>query len=247
MYFLDESVSVTPPQGHNEPLPILLGPGRQANDIRMVFIAGAGSSSSAALFMPMSPDPITDFTAAYNLDPSHETHGVYWRRLQDSDTDTRSVSWMKPNGWLYFMFATLTARGVDPAGTITAGSKNIDYTTGDSTGTTATCPSITVPSAGVVVVMVGSVAAWGKDYWPKWPVAIGVPTGWTPIAATDKSGATFAQYDNSPSLVVVAKSFSSAGSTGSIVFPTTHGAPAFGCLYAHLPAPQNVTATISAA
>lgn len=247
MYFLDESVSVTPPQGHNEPLPITLGPGRQPNDIRMVFITGSGSANSTALFMSMDPDPITDFTAAYSINPTHETHGVYWRRLQNGDTDTRTVSWMKPTGWTHFMFATLTARGVDPAGTITAGSLNIDYTTGDSTGTSATCPSITVPSAGVVVVMAGSVATWGKDIWPKWPVAMGVPTGWTHIAATDKSGSSFQQYDTSPSLVVVAKSFSSSGSTGSIVFPTAHGAPAFGCLYAHLPTPQNVSATIAAA
>jgi hypothetical protein len=74
-----------------------------------------------------------------------------------------------------------------------------------------------------------------------------VPTGWTHLVATDKSGLTFYQYDTSPSLVVAGKAFTTSGSTGSVVFPTAQGAPAFAGLYVFLTPAADVSATIGAA
>lgn len=212
----------------------------------MVSASGIMGVTSAPLVM--TPDPPTGFTATYALNAGRETHGVYTRRLQNSDTDNVSVSWVKPQSWLHFMTAMLTARGVNPAGTITAGSLTVSYITGDSTGTAATIPSFPVPGAGIVVVMAGNVAAPETgSKWPSWPVVMGVPTGWTHLAATEKSGTSFSQYSSAPSLAVVGKSFTAAGSTGTISFPTSQGSPAFAALYVFLAAAPDVSASIAAA
>lgn len=255
LQFFDMSVSVTPPSGHLEPLPITLGPNWQPNDIRLVFVSASGStgqssgSDETTLMMPMNPDPPTGFTAAYSIDPGHETHGVYWRRLVSGDNDT-SVYWPKPSGWRHFMFAELTVRGVSPSTSPTAGSLSvpggISYTTADST-TSATVSSVSVPSGGTMVFFVGTVAAPERTSWPQWPVAMGVPSGWTPLVSTDKSGANFYQYDTNPSVVVVGKSFASSGSTGSVVFPAGQGSPAFAGLYVFLTPAADIVGAIGAA
>jgi hypothetical protein len=246
LQFFDMSVSVTPPSGHLEPLPITLGPNWEPNDARMVFVSASGSGGSTTLMMQLNPDPPTGFSSAYSLNPTHETHGVFYRRLVSGDLDT-GVGWVKPPGWRHFMLAMLTARGVDPTSAPTAGSVNVTYTTGDSTGTSATVPSITVPAAGAVVLMIGNIAAPEKTSWPNWAVPIGVPTGWTHLVATEKAGRNFYLYDTSPPLMVIGKSFTGAGSTGTVTIPTGHGTPAFAALWAFLPAAQDVTGTIGAA
>lgn len=244
--FFDMSVSVTPPGGYLEPLPLTLGPNWQPNDIRLMFASGSGSDagSDTALEMVMAPDPPTGFTAAYTRNVDHETHGVYYRQLVAGDNDT-SVAWIKPASWVHFMFGLLTVRGVSPGSAPVAGSLSLSQNEGD---TTAVVSSVTVPNAGTMVMFTGSVPLPpGGSRWPAWAVAMGVPTGWTPMVATAKSGAQFYQYDTNPSLVVVGKAYSSSGSTGSVAFPTAQGAPAYTGLYTFLTPGADVAATVGAA
>lgn len=243
--FFDMAVSITPPNGHLEPLPITLGPNWQPNDVRLVFVVGGGSSGQYSLDMAMLPDPPTGFTSAYSLDPNRETFGTYYRRLRVGDTDTE-VAWVKPVSWEYFMFGTLTVRGVSPTANPTAGRLGVTYITADTT-TGATVDSVLVPGAGAVVLFVGNVAAPEKASWPHWAVAMGTPDSWTHLVATDKSGTDFNQFDTSPALMAVARSFTTSGSTGPIVVPAAKGSPAFAAMYAYLPAALDVSATIGAA
>ena len=241
--FFDKSVSVTPPGGHAEPLPITLGPGRQPNDLRLMFISAsaAGRGGETSLTMKMSPNPPTGFTAAYFLSPS-ETHGVYYRRIQTGDVDA-SVSWPKPSGWQHFMHGLLTVRGHSPTVNPTAGSLTVIQTGGD---TSATVSSVTVPGAGTMLFFVGNVPTPGGTGWPAWAVAMGVPTGWTHLEATDKSGQNFYAYGTEPSIVVFAKSFIGAGSTGAVSIPTARGGPAFAGLWMFLTPASDVTGSVGA-
>lgn len=249
--FFDMSVSVSPPGGHLEPLPITLGPNWKPNDLRIVFVSASGSESSgsATIDVPLISDPPATFTAAYSLNPGNETHGVYFRRLVSGDND-QSVYWPKPAGWTHFMFGMMTVRGVDPGTNPTAGSLSvpggITYTTADTTNSLSVS-SVSVPRAGTMVFFLGSVVEPEQVSWPHWPVAIGIPSGWAPLVSTDKSGATYYQYDTNPSLVTVAKSFSSSGSTGSVVFPAGQGSPAFSGLYAFFTPAPDVSVTLSPA
>jgi hypothetical protein len=238
----DVSVNTSPPNGYKQPLPVTLGPNWQPNDLRLLFVTASGSSGNTPITMEMFPDPPTGFTAAYSLNPGFETHGVYYRRLASGDEDT-SVAWEKPQGWTHFMVAMVTARGFSPSSNPTGGNLTLSQTGGD---TAATTNSVTVPGAGAVLFFAGSVQSPGISA-AKWAVSLGVPTGWKHVAATDKSGQDFDEFDTSPAIVVVGKSFTASGSTGSVSFPTSQGGPAFAGLWVHLPAAPEVTMTIGAA
>jgi hypothetical protein len=246
LQFFDMAVSITPPSGHLEPLPVTLGPNWQPNDIRLMFVSASASAASGAetnVMLSLSPEPPTGFTATYARNPGAETHGVYSRRLAAGDVDT-SVYWTKPAGWRHFMFSTITVRGHHPATNPTGGTLRATHVGAD---TFATISSVTVPAAGAMLFFLGNVPTPHTIPWPTWAVATGVPTGWTHLAATDKSGQDFYQYDTSPSLVVVGKTFTGSGSTGSVVFPTAQGAPAFSGLWAFLtPAPDASAAIVAA-
>lgn len=242
MSFFDMSVNTSPPNGYKQPLPVTLGPNWQPNDIRLLFVTASGNSGNTTITMEMFPDPPTGFTAAYSLNPDLETHGVYYRRLTSGDEDT-SVAWEKPQGWTHFMVAMITVRGVSPSSNPTGGNLTLSQTGGD---TTATTNSVTVPGAGAMLLFAGSVQSPGISS-AKWAVSLGAPTDWTPLVATDKSGENFDEFDTSPAIVVVGKSFTASGSTGSVSFPTSQGGPAFAGLYVHLPAAPEVTMTIGAA
>lgn len=249
MQFFDPSVSTTSQSGHLEPLPLTLGPNWQPNDIRIMFASASGVSGSSTIQMPMRPDPPTGFTAGYQLNPGVETHGVYYRRLVSGDSDTASTYWPKPQGWRHFMYGVITARGVDPSVSPTAGTlppSSITYTVADATNSVSV-GSVAVPRAGTMVFFLGNIGAPWQTKWPNWAVSVGVPDGWTHVAATDKSGNTYYQYGTDPSIVMVAKNFTAAGSTGTVVFPAAQGAPAFAGLYMFLPAPSAPSVTISAA
>lgn len=257
LQFFDMSVSVTPPNGHQEPLPITLGPNWQPNDYRLLFFSGSGaeqqSSGVTATEMKMNADPPTAFTTAYALNVGKETHGVYYRQLQTGDLD-QFVTWAKPASWRHFITGFLTVRGVSPGSTVTAGSlsgwrsgaNGVSYTIADAT-TSATVSSVTVPGAGTMIFCIGNVAAPTQTNWPNWPVAMGVPTGWTALAATANSGNTYFQYDTSPCANIVANTYGAAGSTGSVVFPAGLGAPAFAGLYCFLTPASDVSVTVGAA
>lgn len=240
--FFDMSVSASPPTGHKQPMPVTIGPNWQTNDVRLVFISASGSTGTGTLELAMNPDPPDGFTAAYARSQDVETHGVYYQRLASGAEDA-SVAWGKPQGWTHFMYAAVTVRGVGPSGTITAGNLTLSQTGGD---TAATTNSVTVPGAGAVLLFAGSVQSPGISA-AKWAVSLGVPTGWTHLVATDKSGENFDEFDTSPAIVVVGKSFTASGTTGSVSFPTSQGGPAFAGLYVHLPAAPEVTMSIGAA
>jgi hypothetical protein len=257
LQFFDMSVSVTPPTGHQEPLPITLGPNWEPNDYRILFLSGSGqeqqSAGVTATEMKMNTDPPATFSTAYALNVGKETHGVYYRRLQTGDLD-QFVTWAKPSNWRHFMTGFLTIRGVSPGSTITAGSlsgwrngaNGIQYTIADSTDS-ATVTSVAVPSNGTMIFCVGNVAAPTQVNWPNWPVAMGVPTNWTPLVATPNSGDTFFEYDTNPCCNIVANSYGSSGSTGSVVFPAGQGSPAFAGLYCFVVPAPDVSVSVGAA
>jgi hypothetical protein len=249
LQFFDMSVSITPPAGHLEPLPITLGPNWQPNDIRLVFLSVSGADSTNTLTMTTDPSPPTGFTAAYSLNPTSETHAVFWRRLQTGDNST-GVSWPKPQNWRHFMHGMVTVRGATPTAAPTAGSLSdpgdVTYATADAT-TSASISTVSVPAAGTMVFFLGDVAAPQTAPWPSWAVALGTPTGWTNIAATEKSGADYYQYATDPALMMFAKSYAAAGSTGSVTVPAGQGSPAFSGLYCFLVPAADVSVSLAAA
>ena len=242
MSFWDLSVSVTPPGGYLQPIPVTLGPSWEPNDIRMLFMAAAGAENDAAIQLVMQPNPPTGFTAAYSLNPTHETLGAFYRRLVTGDT-VQNVALAKQNQWQYYMQGLLTARGVSPTNAPMAGLLGLSYTVGSAAATVA---SVAVPSAGVMVFFVGNVQD-PEGGWPSWPSSMGCPTGWTNLVATDNSGVTYFAYDTNPAILVIGKVFTAAGSTGSVSIPLTQGSPAFLGMYMFLPAAADVSITLGAA
>jgi len=242
--FFDMAVNITPPTGYLQPVPLTLGPNWQPNDVRMLFVSASGTSGSddITLMEPMFPDPPTGFTAAYSLDPGAETRGVYYRYLQPGDSDT-SVAFPKPPAWRDFNFATITARGVNPSVAPIAAPLTISYTGGDPS---ATVSSVTAPAAGDMVFMLANVPD-PEGGSPFWASSMGVPTGWTPLVATDKSGTTYFSYDTNPALEVIGKNFATSGTTGSVAVPVASGAPAFLGMYAFIQPAPDVSVTIGAA
>ena len=240
--FFDMSVSVTPPTGHLEPVPLTLGPNWQPNDIRTLIVAGlaVGLDQNTAA-APMTPDPPSGFPSLYNLAPTpgFSTQGVYYRRLSTGDSDT-SVTWPKPPGWNNFLFATLTARGCDPGTAPTAGRLTWSHRRGNPSFAVNSVP---VPSAGSMVFLLATLA----DIDGGWPVSMGAPTGWTNMVATDKSGATYYSYGVDPSVMVVGKNFASSGSTGTVTVPCGIGHPAFVGMYVFFPPAPDVTISLGAA
>lgn len=241
--FFDMEASITPPTGYAEPVPLTLGANWQPNDIRFLFICAeaTGDSGSTTTPIAMFPDPPTGFTAAYSLNPGFETKGVYYRRLATGDSDT-NVFFPKPQGWREYMFATVTARGVDPATAPIAGAAVPSYTGGD---TNISVASVTVPAAGTMVLCLGTLPNPGGGQ-PSWAVSTGVPTGWKPMVATDKSGTTYYPTDPNPSLNLVGKSYSTSGSTGAVLFPAINGAPAMAGMYMFVRPAPDVSVAIGA-
>lgn len=245
--FFDMEASVTPPNGYAEPVPLTLGTNWQPNDIRFLFICaestgGPGDSGSTTTPIPMHTDPPTGFTAAFSLNPGFETKGVYYRRLIAGDVD-QNLFFPKPPGWREYMFATITARGVDPGTAPIAGQLQITNTVGNAN---ASVTSVTVPAAGTMVLCLGTAPDPGGG-WPSWPTSLGVPTGWTAMVATDKSGATFYPYDTNPALELVGKSYSTSGTTGAVSWPIGLGAPAFAGMYMFVRPAPDVSVAIGAA
>jgi hypothetical protein len=249
LQFFDMSVSVTPPTGYLEPFPITLGPNWQPNDIRLVFMTASGSDTTGTIALSTDQSPPPGFTSAFSQNPASETHAVFWRRLQTGDNST-GVAWRKPEGWRHFMYGAVTVRGATPAAAPTAGSLSdpgdTTYIVGDAT-TAATVSSVTVPAAGTMVFFLGDVPAPLMPTWPRWAVALGTPTGWTNLAATENSGEAFYQYDTNPALMMFARSYASAGSTGSVSVPAGLGTPAFAGLYCFVQPAADVSVTLVAA
>lgn len=249
LQFFDMSVSVTPPNGHLEPFPLTLGPNWQPNDIRIHFLSLSGATNDGTVMMRTTPSPPTGYTAAFSQNPASETHAVFWRRLVSGDNST-GVAWAKPQNWRHFMYGAITVRGATPSAPPIAGSLSdpgdIFYDVADTT-TSFSVSSVTVPSAGTMVFFLGDVAAPKVEPWPNWPVSIGVPSGWTPLVATEKSGADFYQYGTDPALEMFALTYGASGSTGTVNVPAGLGVPAFAGLYCFLVPAADVSVSIAAA
>ncbi len=243
--FFDMACTVSPPQGHFEPYPLTLGAGWQTNDVRLMLVsASASGQGGASRDMPMHPDPPAGFTSPYTLDQGGQTHGVYYRRLGTGDQATE-VAWAKPQSWRYFMWATLTARGVDPAVAPLAGKLTTAYNVGNPA---ALVSPVTVPAAGAMILFLGTFPDPGGGVGGQsWASALGVPQGWTPLVATDKSGANYYPFDSNPSLIVIGKSFPAAGTTGTVAVPVGSGAPAFFGMWCFLRPSPDVSITVGAA
>lgn len=245
LQFFDMSASLTPPSGHLEPMPITLGPNWQPGDLRVVFIsamAAATSGKETEQDIPMDPDPPTGFTASYSQAPGWGTHGTYFRRLVAGD-NSAGVVWPKPAGWRQFMVAFLTVRGASPTVSPTAGALKVTSSAGVAT---ATAPSVSVPGAGTMLFFVGNTPSGEKTPWPNWGVAMGAPTGWTNLVASEKSGTDFYQYSTDPAVIVTGKTFASAGSTGTVTYPTARGKPAWRGMWAFVTPAADVSASIGA-
>lgn len=244
--FFDMAVSLTPPTGHVEPYPLLLGPNWRPNDVRLLMVSASGQNDAGltASAMEMRDDPPTSFSTAYALYPTDETEGVYYRRLISGDADS-SVSWEKPSGWRHFVWATLTARGLNPAVNPVGGRLSVTHTVASGAATVA---SVTVPAAGIMIFCLGTVPDPGSGgLRPKWAAPINVPSSWTHLVATDKSGNTFFEFDTNPHILVVAKSFTAGGSTGAVTFPVGLGSPAFCGLWCFVRVAQDTAITVGAA
>lgn len=245
--FFDMEVTATPPSGHYKPVPVTLGPNWQPNDVRVLFICAYASSyfgdKATETEVQMTPNPPTGFSPAYSLNPTYETYATFYRYLHAGDTDT-SVAFPEPPSWRVFISGTVTARGVNPAVAPVAGLLTMSHV---EDATAVTIGSVTVPAAGAMVLCVGTTADPGGASWPAWASATGVPAGWTPLVATDKSGATFFSYDTNPSVNIIGKSYTTSGTTGSIAMPCALGMPAFVGMYMFLQAAPDVSVTVGAA
>lgn len=191
----------------------------------------------------MDPDPPTGFTASFDRTPGWDNHGTYFRRLVAGDAST-GVVWPKPAGWRLFMTAFLTVRGASPTAAVTAGDLRITSSAGVATATAA---SVTVPGAGAMVFFAGNVPSPEKTPWPNWGVAMGAPTGWVNLVASEKSGQDYYQYSTDPAVIVVGKTYASSGSTGTVTFPTARGKPAWAGMWAFITPAADVSASIGAA
>lgn len=239
--FFDMEASTTPPPGHREPVPLVMGANWQPNDIRLLFISAEATQNGITTPIPMNADPPTGFLSAYTTNVGFETRGVYYKRLAAGAPDSQ-ITFPKPSEWREYMYSILTVRGVDPAVAPIAGLLQVTNTVGAATCSVA---SVTVPAAGTMAFMLGTVADPGGG-WPGWAASTGIPTGWTPLIATDKSGTTFYPYDPTPGVNVVGKSYSTSGTTGAVTFPISQGSPAFVGMYVFLRPAPDVSVTIGA-
>lgn len=218
--FFDMEASVTPPVGYFPPIPITAGPNWQPGDIRVYCLGWHSVTTAAGVDNAWIPIPgytsvNVQFDTGSGLSPVIRW-GVFWRRMVTGDLDT-FFNFVAKYSLQVCHSAIFTVRGVDPTSTPTITTWQIT-----GTGSTVSPPativvsSVTVPSAGTTAVWVSNGAyqtTAGVD------TSTGTPPGWTNLAATTNSGATYNPYDTSPSSIVVAKSFSSSGSTGAVNFP----------------------------
>lgn len=231
--FFDMEASTTPPgPGYFVAYPITLGPNWQPNDIRVVFqvwrmFSNTDTNANSQFNITyLNPPGFTDGVDVEPQDVSSGAGAAYyrlgmsWRRLVAGDTDT-FVVYNRPDISTIFNFATFTVRGVDPSFTPApaafSGLGPYNTAIAEPAGTQVVS-SVSVPSAGTMTVFmassnyaVSSVATTGA--------ALGIPSGWTNLVATANSGLAYTPYNNTAAAMVVAKAFSSSGSTGGISFP----------------------------
>lgn len=231
--FIDPEAYNSPMPGQSEPLPITLGPSWQANDIRLVFNIFSNyyyyGNNIWGYYGP-NPFPPAGFTVGHDPGGSslaHQNEWAAWRRLTASDVDNRAISWQE-RYWLFFGLLMITARGVDRASSPTFVDVGVTQL---QTPSRIRFPSVTVPGAGVMLLI--CLTGNGSGQWstgqspdvstvPTTGSSLGVPAGWTPIVATEKSGSDYYPYDTNTGMIVLGKYFSAAGSTGTVDVPCAY-------------------------
>jgi len=191
------------------PVPIELGPNWQPNDVRLTCILTPNISGTINNIH--TPPGYTSLAqnVGLNLD-------ITYRQLQPGDTNT-FIQFSQPSNMQEFSFGMITVRGANPASAPSAAYIGpVTIPTTSSTGGTASLSSISVPSAGTMVLWFAGAAKQGTAGQILTSCSLGCPAGWTNLVATDGSGATFTAFSGSASTMLVAKSFSSSGSTGTI-------------------------------
>lgn len=205
--FFDMSVITQVPAAY-VPIAVTLGPNWQPGDYRFFY---QNVTITGASTYPMVLPP--GYTFAWNAGPV----SIAYRKLLAGDTDT-FIQYSVPSSLSVPGWALFTARGVAPGSAFTGnwilnGRPPASSSTGGTlTGTQA--PTFSVPvGAGVIVAQSaptsGGTGATGG-------CTLGPPTGWMNLVASDGSGATYTPFGAQSSIMLCAKSFSSAGTTAPI-------------------------------
>lgn len=213
LQFFDMSI-LPLPSGPYVPLNVTLGPNWQPNDLRIFLQCAAGSSGTANAPTPPGFTVLATGTTTVNSVANVQVINISYRRLVAGDTNTY-IQYSVPSSTSYSSFALLTVRGASATTNPTAASvaTAITIPTNSATGGTVNVGSLSVPSVGAMLLWFFSVATAGSA------CSLGCPTAWTNLVASDSSGATYTPFLGSPSTLVVAKAFSSSGSTGTIPLP----------------------------
>jgi hypothetical protein len=200
-----------------------------------VSVAGAGSSSWGATSGSFD-NPATFYGPNFLMEPpGYNTkanilptdgqqelgYSVSWRRLIPGDTNTFIV-YALPASMSVFSTILYTVRGVDPAWTGTG--TDWGLLSFPNSGSINTAASVAIPGAGTLVYMVTSypAPAGNSSASAPWVAAqntgasMDAPTGWTNLIATSSSGNTYFPYYSNASAMAMAKSYTGAGSTGTV-------------------------------
>jgi hypothetical protein len=197
--------------------------------------SGSGSSSWGAT-RASQDNPTTFFGPNFlMLPPGFNTKGsilptdgdqelgysVSWRRLLAGDTNTFIV-YSLPAAMSVFSTCFFTVRGVDPAWT----GSGVDWglLSFPNSSSINTASSVSIPGAGTMVYIVTSypAPAGNNSASAPWVAAqntgasMDAPTGWTNLVATSSSGTTYFPFYSNASAMAMAKSYTGAGSTGSV-------------------------------
>lgn len=242
MQFQDMTATCNVPSSIYVPIPIPTGPNWQPNDIR-ICCAVASDAVGTNNYIIVPPG----YTSIHQTAPP-TNQIVSYRRLQPGDTDT-FVQYTQPSNILVFVNAIISARGASLTSAPTAGTATVGTLPASSTtGGTVPVTSVTVPSAGTMVLWFWAYAPQGASGQIITSMSIGCPAGWTNLVATDGSGTNFTPFNGSPNTMLVAKSFTSAGSTGTI--NVQYGAEVnavLGARWIFIPAAVDVSATAGSA
>jgi hypothetical protein len=242
--FFDMSILAIP-SGPYIPLPVTLGPNWQPNDLRIFLQIAGGANPPTGTVTPPGFTAIATASAASGGGGgiTSQVANISYRRLIAGDTDT-FIQYAVPSSTSYSSLALVTARGASPstnptAAYVTDPSGAITLPGSSSTGGSVTVPSLSVPFVGVLLQLFFSYVAAGSA------CSLGGPTGWTNLVASDNSGATYSPWSGVASTTVVAKAFSSTGSTGSmpgLLYGAENGA-FINHVWVAIPAAPDISAT----
>lgn len=165
-------------------------------------------------------------------------YSISWRRLIAGDTDT-FVSYNLPESMAVFSTILFTVRGVDPSWAPSGTGPNWGFLSFPNGQSINVASSVSVPGAGTIAFVCTSYPApqLNSSNPPYAPAqytgfSVAAPAGWTNLVATSSSGTTFFPFYANSSAIAVAKAYSGATTTGSVLFPAGPSSnPAFDGIY----------------